>query len=354
VSPTLSWIRIAVLAIAVTSTGASCTSSSKPRPRTRMTVKEIFERSEPAIVRIEAGHEKVGTGFAVEPSGVIATNLHVVAGESEVSVELADGRKYQVKHVLGIDKDRDLALLDLALAKPMPFLAIGDSDAVSPGDPVVAIGNPLGVLSYTVSDGLISSVRVLGDQLTLLQISAPISQGSSGGPLFNPYGEVIGIATAIFAGGQNLNFAVPSKYLKPLIAKKQKMTLAAFAKETSEGDDSNVAIHREVPVHDVAILDGCPTEQIVATAEDITDAIAVGAPIYNKGDFAACFEIYERASRKIEKRTTCKGIRDAFQAGLARAAKLETPKEKAWALRDTFDGMLDVMTRKAQQSKSRP
>jgi hypothetical protein len=334
---------IAIIALAA----SACSGTSRPPPRSRLTPKQIFEKSESAIVRIEAGHEKVGTGFAVEPGGVIATNLHVVAGESEVTVELLDGRKLPVKQVLAFDMTRDLALLDLGLTKPMPYLRLGDSDAVSPGDPVVAIGNPLGVLSYTVSDGLISSVRKLGDELTVLQISAPISQGSSGGPLFNPYGEVVGVATAIFAGGQNLNFAVPSNYLKPMLDEKQPMTLAAFAKETSGGED-DVKIHREIPVHDVAILDKCPEDQIVMAAEDIKDAISIGAPLYNKGDFDACFEIYRQTSEKIEKRTACDGIRQAFRDGLARAAKLESSKEKAWALRDTFDGMLDVMVRKVQ------
>jgi hypothetical protein len=312
-------------------------------------VKQIVEKSKPAIVRIEAEHERIGTGFAINPQGVIATNLHVVAGASEIQVRTLDGSTYEVKRILGFDLDRDLALLALDLEKPMPSLPIGDSELVSAGDPVVAIGNPLGVLDYTVSDGLISSVRVLSDQLTVLQISAPISQGSSGGPLFNPYGEVIGLATAIFAGGQNLNFAVPSKYLSALIQDEKPMTLDAFADATTaagEPHDPEVKIERNVPMYDISILAGCTQDQMAEAAQAITEAIEVGAPLYNEGKHGACFRIYEGAALKLEKSSGCAGIRTAFRAGIDRAASVTSDTEKAWAMRDTFDGLMDVMIRK--------
>ena len=314
-----------------------------------LTVKQIVERSKPAIVRIEAEHERIGTGFAVDPSGIIATNLHVVAGADEIVVKLLDGTEHPVKRILGFDLDRDLALLALDLEAPMPALRIGDSELVAAGDPVVAIGNPLGVLDYTVSNGLISSVRVLSDELTVLQISAPISQGSSGGPLFNPQGEVIGLATAIFAGGQNLNFAVPSKYLSALLLAETPMSLDAFADATTVPEPV-ATVERQVPLHDVALLDGCTQDQMAEVAQAITDAIAVGAPLYNKGDHAACFLIYEGTAEKWEKKSECPGIRKAFREGLDRASALSNDTDKAWAMRDTFDGLMDVMIRKTSGS----
>ena len=216
---------------------ASACGARQPSGHGKLSARDIAARSEPAIVRIEAGGDRIGTGFALDPSGVIATNLHVVAGARDIKVHTLDGAVYDVKRVDAIDLDRDLALIDIDPKKPLPVLALGDSDKLAAGDPVVAIGNPMGVLDYTVSDGLISSVRVLSKQLTVLQISAPISPGSSGGPLFNSYGEVIGVATAILTQGQNLNFGVPGNYLKTLMSTRTPMTLDEFAARTTGGDE---------------------------------------------------------------------------------------------------------------------
>jgi len=191
--------------------------------------KQIVERSKPAIVRVEVGTDRVGTGFILDASGVVVTNLHVVVGSDDVKVRTLDGTVLTVARVLGLDPEHDLALLDVDPRQPLPTLPLGDSDQVAAGDPVLAIGNPLGVLDYTVSDGLISSVRQLDADVTLLQISAPISQGSSGGPLFNPQGEVIGVATAIFNEGQNLNFGVPSNYVRELVKHPRPLAIADFA-----------------------------------------------------------------------------------------------------------------------------
>jgi len=314
-----------------------------------LTVKQIVERSKPAIVRVEAEHQRIGTGFAIDKSGVIATNLHVVSGAADIEVHTLDGATYPVKRILGFDLGHDLALLALDLDAPMQTLSIGDSDAVEAGDPVVAIGNPLG-MDDTVSDGLISSVRVINENLTLLQISAPISQGSSGGPLFNQKGEVIGLSTAIFADGQNLNIGVPAKYLLALIGNERPMSLDAFAEATPnpEGEEPAAKVDRKVPLYDTTLLDGCTQEQLAEVASAIEDAIEVGAPLYNQGNHKACFKIYEGTAEKWETESGCAGIRQAFQDGLERAGKLDDDTAKAWAMRDTFDGLMDVMLRKTQ------
>ena len=97
-----------------------------------------------------------------------------------------------------------------------------------PGDPVVAIGNPMG-LEDTVSNGLVSARRKVEGGLEVLQVSAPIAPGSSGGPIFNERGEVIGVATAVVEGGQNLAFGMPIRYLAPMIEKPAPMPFAEFA-----------------------------------------------------------------------------------------------------------------------------
>lgn len=352
---------------------AACGSSSpSPNgPRVRMTPKDIVQQSTDGIVRVEAGDDKLGTGFILDASGLIATNLHVVAGSAKIQIKLHDGTPYPVIAIAGVDPGRDLALLRIQPAKPLKPLRLGDSDLMTAGDQVIAIGNPLGVFDYSVSSGLVSQVRPVctADEpkcppggLTLLQISAPISQGSSGGPLFNQFGEVVGVTTLIIAQGQSINFAVPGNYLKPMVAQPMQISMSQFAEATKLEDDEasngradsnekSVKIQRMVPNHAVSVLDGCSDQQVVEVINAISSAIDIGAPLYNEDKYEACFRIYEGTSTKLERDPPCAGIGRAFGDGLLRASTLPTNKEKAWALRDTFDGLLDVANRKGVRLK---
>lgn len=361
---------LSVLAVVGAVGLGSCGQTHDPHsPRMRMTPKDIVQQSSDGIVRIEAGKDKIGTGFIIDKSGLVVTNLHVVAGETEIKIKLHDGTEHLVMQVASYDPNRDLALLRIKPAKALKTLRIGDSDQMTAGDQVVAIGNPLGVFDYSVTEGLVSQVRTLcteneivtnpktGEKVeracppggfSLLQISAAISQGSSGGPLFNQFGEVIGVTTAIITAGQAINLAVPAKYLKPLVQQSTNISMSRFADETKaedsgdNSDGSRVAITRMVPQHPVTVLDGCSDQQVVEVVDAITSAIDVGAPLYNRGDIEACFRIYEGTSTKLERDPPCKGVGKAFGDGLLRASAMGTYKEKAWALRDTFDGLIDV------------
>lgn len=344
---------------------AACSSATRTAERVPLSTKEIVDRYKPAVVRVDS-ERGVGTGFVVAPDGRIATNLHVIAGADEVTVELADQRKFAVQKVLALDPQRDLAIVQIE-ASDLPTVPLGNSDVVSAGDPVVVIGNPLGVLDFTVSDGLISAVRQRTPETRVIQTSAPISQGSSGGPLFNRYGEVIGVATYFSIQGQNLNFAIPSNYLRPMLqsndgpslrelAEAFKAQAAAVGASESGGPDqfvaeapdgSQIPIQRKVPEHELSVLEDCSRDQLTAVAQAILGAIEKGAPIYNAKEHEACFVIYRKVSAAIESDTDmCKGVRAAFGDGLLRASSLDSFTEKAWALRDTFDGMLDVIGRK--------
>jgi serine protease Do len=343
--------------------GVACSSSTRSTPRTALSAKEIAARNKPAIVRIEsrvqsgAGDDRrqYGTGFIVGPDGRIATNLHVIVGSADVRVRLADGAEFKVDRVVAVDPKRDLAIIGID-AQNLPTTQLGNSDTVSAGDRVVAIGNPLGVLDYTVSDGLISSVRQLGEGVTVLQISAPISMGSSGGPLFNPYGEVIGIATLISAEGQNLNFGVPSNYLRRLLVSRQRPeSMSAFASRFTvppgERDPSRKRPGRQIPNHPLTVLDGCSQDQVAAVFRAISEAISLGAPVYNRGEHEACFVIYRKVAEQYESdKQICKGVRDAFGQGLLRAETMDDFTAKAWVMRDTFDGLLDVIERKVSRA----
>ncbi len=157
----------------------------------------------------------IGSGFFVRED-LIATNFHVIEGAANSTAKLIDKyTTYEIEGITATDKDNDLALLKVRIDSITP-LPIGDSDAVKIGETVYVAGNPEG-LEGTFSDGLISGRR---DRYTTerFQMTAPISSGSSGGPVLNQRGEVIGVASASFKDGQNLNFAIPANFLISLLA----------------------------------------------------------------------------------------------------------------------------------------
>jgi serine protease Do len=162
----------------------------------------------------------LGSGFIIDKDGYIITNNHVVEGAQEIKVKLTDGREFSAK-VMGKDPKTDLALIKISsLFKDLPVLALGDSDKIRVGDWVIAVGNPFG-LEHTVTQGIISATgRVIGSGPydNFLQTDAPINPGNSGGPLINVMGEVVGVNSAIIAGGQGIGFAIPSNMAKSVSA----------------------------------------------------------------------------------------------------------------------------------------
>jgi serine protease Do len=166
--------------------------------------------------------EARGSGFIVDPNGTIVTNNHVVKGAKSVSVTLDDGTQLPAK-VIGTDPRTDVAVLRVHAKKPLPYIQLGDSSEVKPGEWVVAMGNPFG-LGGTVTAGIVSALgRDIGagpyDQF--IQTDAPINQGNSGGPLFTEDGKVIGINTAILSptgGSVGIGFAIPSNTVKSVVA----------------------------------------------------------------------------------------------------------------------------------------
>jgi serine protease Do len=165
--------------------------------------------------RVKTGQ---GSGFLISEDGYLLTNHHVVAHAEEVLVKLADDQEY-VGTVVGKDSRIDIALVKIEAEGPLPYVALGDSQAMEVGDWVVAIGNPFG-LTHTVTAGIVSAKgRVIGagPYDDFIQTDASINPGNSGGPLFNLKGEVIGINTAINAAGQGIGFAVPSDMFSPFL-----------------------------------------------------------------------------------------------------------------------------------------
>jgi hypothetical protein len=156
----------------------------------------------------------LGSGFFIA-DGIIATNAHVIEGAASGTAKLVgNDHKSQILGTVALDRHTDLALLKVA--SPAPALHLGPEVTPVVGDKVYVVGNPLG-LEGTFSEGIISGIRPVGSD-SILQMTAPISPGSSGGPVMNASGTVIGIAEATFGDGQNLNLAVPIAYLSKLWA----------------------------------------------------------------------------------------------------------------------------------------
>ena len=155
-----------------------------------------------------------GSGFFIDQDGALATNYHVIAGGAVAKVRLSNGEVRAVSGVLAADPEQDLAILHVVGYESAPLALAEARPAI--GEPVIAIGNPMG-FEGTVSEGILSGIRSMGDDETVrYQVTAPISPGSSGGPILNAAGEVIGVATFIWKEGQNLNFAVPVSELERL------------------------------------------------------------------------------------------------------------------------------------------
>ena len=165
----------------------------------------------------------LGSGFIVHPDGYVVTNNHVVQGAREIRVELLDGRKLSAE-IVSSDPDADLAILKVEHQKPLPTIELGDSSDLMIGEPVIAVGNPLG-FSHSVSSGIVSAIHrdLAGpnneEMSDLIQTDAAINPGNSGGPLLNAYAQVIGINTAIRSDAQNIGFAIPVNRLRDLIPK---------------------------------------------------------------------------------------------------------------------------------------
>jgi serine protease Do len=314
-------------------------------PPHALSVADIAAAALPAVVTIRTA-QSLGTGFVVRSEGWIATNLHVVVGGPRVRVTLRDQREFDVVEVLAARPEYDLALVRVE-ARGLRTVPIGDSDAMRPGDPIVAIGNPLG-LEDTVSNGLVSARRKV-DGFEVLQVSAPIAAGSSGGPLINEHGEVIGIATAILQGGQNLNFGVPVRYLALMMRQPAPIPFSQFAALVMQlRHQAQPKIERSVPHHAVSILEGCSIQAQKLVVRLLGDAIEAGAPLYNQGKPDACYHMYDGAASDLLRRlpAACRAPVKALADAQRHAASLGDASAQAWAMRDAFDGLLDVIARK--------
>lgn len=209
-----------------------------------LTEVEIAELALPSVVTIKSLDETgrvigTGSGFIIHSGGVVVTNHHVIENAHAAQVILASGESHNVDGLVHVDPSRDIAFLRVH-AVNLKAIELADSDKLTLGEKTLAIGSPLG-LEKTVTNGIVSQVRQ-EDGVRVIQHTAPISPGSSGGPLLNSEAKVIGINTFYLAKGQSLYFAMPSNYLTPYTHSiTVTKTLAAYNKIRSE-EKANMAL----------------------------------------------------------------------------------------------------------------
>ena len=194
----------------------------------QMTMSEVYASNVNSVVSINVSATSTnyfgqrvqtaasGTGFFITEDGYILTNHHVVEGASSVEVTLYSGESYDAK-VIGSDKDYDIAVLKIDVTGAAPVV-LGNSSKLAIGESVAAVGNPLGELTFSMSTGVVScvnrAINVDGTPFNMIQVDCSINPGNSGGPLFNSYGEVVGIVSAKYSSYSNttvegIGFAIP-------------------------------------------------------------------------------------------------------------------------------------------------
>ena len=179
---------------------------------------EFFERFFGEIPPREFPQNSLGSGFIIDEKGYILTNNHVIEKADRIKVRLSDQEEFDAE-VVGRDPKTDIALIKIESTKPLQAVTMGDSDKLQVGEWLIAIGNPFG-LEHTVTAGIVSAKgRVIGSGPydDFIQTDASINPGNSGGPLINMRGEVVGINTAIIAGGTGIGFAIPINMAKGIL-----------------------------------------------------------------------------------------------------------------------------------------
>jgi S1-C subfamily serine protease len=304
---------------AATKTKATAQQKAVPPPQRTYSTEELFQLASPAVVLVEVydqeGHKRgLGSGFAASANGSVVTNYHVIRGASRATAKFADGTFAPVVGVVAYDPGHDVAVIKVQAMSP-PTLKLGDSDKLRVGDHVVAIGSPLG-LQNTLSEGIVSAMRA-----GLIQMSAPISPGSSGGPVLNPTGDVVAISVATIMSGQNLNFAVPVNWAKRYLSETPARSLADVAQENTVVQSvlkgpvsiaagqmqtvqipfnpnvmSNAELHGEINstggfggqvtlslYHDSQLIYNCPRQTHCAIHEDLLQSGAYTLVLDNRG-----------------------------------------------------------------------
>jgi hypothetical protein len=286
----------------------------KPSPvaPTKLTTAQIADRATPSVVIIENFNEDgekagQGSGYVFSADGVVITNYHVIRGARSLMVRVPLKEAVPVDSLLGYSIEHDVAAIQISAS--LPALDGEYVEPVKVGDRVVAIGAPLG-LESTVSEGIVSALRNAGGT-QIVQTTASISPGSSGGPLFDEYGKVIGLTTAQMRDGQNLNFVIAIRHVSELLNQRRPMSLSEMLSETRVVDSlpaSTIAVPARNAVQlaftvsgqQRAVLEGSYTIT-GGTGRDVGVALVGpgGSVIVNSGRVAGFGQFKQRLAKGI-------------------------------------------------------
>ena len=272
----------------------------------------------------------LGSGFIIDPSGIVITNNHVIEGANDVTVILTDGTKLKAE-ILGKDTKIDVAVLKVKSDRPLKAVRFGDSDKMRVGDPVMAVGNPFG-LGGTVTAGIVSARNrniESGPYDNYIQTDASINKGNSGGPLFDMAGEVIGINTAILSpsgGSIGIGFATPANTVLPIIDQLRQFHevrrgwLGVRIQNVDEGIAESLGL-------------GAPRGALVAGIDDKGPAKPAGL---KAGDVIVKFDGKEvKESRDLPKIVASTPVGKEVQVGIVRDGKDQDLTVKLGRLEDT-------------------
>jgi S1-C subfamily serine protease len=298
----------------------------------RTAPRDALVQASPSLVVLEVDG-RTASGFVATAEGHLVTSLHAVAGARSIRAVMSDGVRTEVVQVVALDERRDLAILRLPLPDMVPALTLSPQPLPAEGDSVYVLRSVAGP-APEVRALEVRAVQVLGDWLTLLELTRTLSEECSGGPVLDSKGSVVGVATAALANGRSLGLVIPTRYVLPLL------------RGNTTGPRRRAGRVRQVPQHPLSVLEGASASAVESIASTLGQTINVGAPAYNRGDVEGCYRLYARtAEQLIDERGDCPGAQRALRDGLLRCTELRDAEDRAWALRDTFDGLLDVIQR---------
>jgi len=337
-------IRASLLGVFFT---ATCTVTSAD-----VDLADLFAKTSPSVVTLttyNGAGERLGqgSGFVVHKSGVIVTCLHVIANAATVEIQSADESTQTATAIIRSSKDWDVALLKAAKSRQPP-LKLGPPESVRVGAAVVAIGSPLGY-GNTLSQGIISGLRPHAGQSDMIQVTAPISPGSSGGPILSAStGEILGMSVASLTAGQNINFAVPARVIADqlkTIDQPPERKLDDFTPEVKRSLAEAKKVRKTLELE-------CTEADASTINRAIEDAIASGVGIYNSGNALGCFRVYEGAAYKIlftlsgRSKTATTTLTNALHKADAVDNAPNAASAKAWIMRNAFDSIAGIRGRR--------
>ena len=249
-----------------------------------MNTAQIVEKIGPAVALVltessYSGESSQGSGVLIDDLRTIVTNVHVVEGSKEVKILFPDGQEFLVNGYVSADENRDLVMIRLPKnVKGISPVPLNINNAIMIGQNVVAIGNPQGLVN-SISEGIISGIREFEPGTRVLQTTAALSPGSSGGGLFNRSGQLLGVTTFLHRNGQNLNFAFPVEYALPLLQEEHirpfsTLKSPSFASNTKDQSKSVFVTRTGKKFH----ISGCRHLRKSAIPMPLSDAVLRYSP----------------------------------------------------------------------------